>query len=107
MNRDESQVLMHGYLDGELDPASSLTFESHLASCKDCAKEFERYKDLGAAVRNTAEYFTAPQELRTAITAQLRPSPSKAACDLRPARQRGGPLDRRSGRCWWAQSPRC
>jgi anti-sigma factor RsiW len=40
MNCDESQVLLHGYLDGELDPAGSLTFEAHLASCKDCGKEF-------------------------------------------------------------------
>ena len=74
MNRDESQVLLHGYLDGELDPSGSMVFEAHLASCKDCGKEFQRYKDLGAAVRNTAEYFTAPQELRSTIVSQLRPS---------------------------------
>jgi anti-sigma factor RsiW len=78
MNFDESQVLLHGYLDGELDPAGSIAFEAHLASCKDCGKEFALYKDLGAAVRNTAEYFTAPLELRNAIVAQLRPSPGKA-----------------------------
>jgi anti-sigma factor RsiW len=84
MNCDESQVLLHGYLDGELDPTGSLTFEAHLASCKDCGKEFQRYKDLGAAVRNTAEYFTAPQGLRSAIVSQLRPSPGKAA--WRPSR---------------------
>ena len=87
MNCDESQVLMHGYLDGELDSAGSLTFESHLASCKNCGKEFERYTDLGAAVRNTGQYFTAPQELRTAIIAQLRPSPRKVAW-----RPRGSPV---------------
>jgi anti-sigma factor RsiW len=84
MNCDESQVLLHGYLDGELDSSGSMAFEAHLASCKDCVKEFQRYKDLGAAVRNTAEYFTAPQELRSTIVSHLRPSPSKAA--WRPSR---------------------
>jgi anti-sigma factor RsiW len=84
MNCDESQVLLHGYLDGELDSSGSMAFEAHLASCKDCGKEFQRYKDLGAAVRNTAEYFTAPQDLRSMIVSHLRPSPSKAA--WRPSR---------------------
>jgi anti-sigma factor RsiW len=79
MNCDESQVLLHGYLDGELDSSGSMAFEAHLASCKDCRKEFQKYKDLGVAVRNTAEYFTAPQELRSTIVSQLRPSLSKAA----------------------------
>src|SRR5271163_2589303 len=79
MNCNESHVLLHGYLDGELDPSGSLAFEAHLASCKDCGPELQRYKDLGAAVRNTAEYFTAPQDLRSAIVSQLRPSPRKAA----------------------------
>ena len=79
MNCDESQVLLHGYLDGELDPMGSAGFEAHLASCRDCGKEFQRYKDLGAAIRDKAEYFTAPQDLRSAIVSQLRPSPGKAA----------------------------
>jgi anti-sigma factor RsiW len=77
MNCDESHVLLHGYLDGELDPSGSLAFEAHLASCKDCGPALQRYKDLGAAVRNTAEYFTAPPELRDAILSQLRPSPRR------------------------------
>ena len=82
MNCDESRVLLHGYLDEELDPAGSLAFEAHLASCKDCRKELEKYKNLGAAVRNTAEYFTAPQELRNAIVAELRPTRERAARGL-------------------------
>lgn len=84
MNCDESQVLLHGYLDGELDSSGSMMFEAHLASCNDCRKEFQRYEDLGAAVRNTAEYFTAPQDLRSAIISQLRPSRRKEA--WRPGR---------------------
>jgi len=84
MNCEESQVLLHGYLDGELDSSGSIAFEAHLASCKDCSKEFERYKDLGAAIRNTADYFTAPQELRSTIVSQLRPSHPKEA--WRPGR---------------------
>jgi anti-sigma factor RsiW len=79
MNCQESQVLLHGYLDRELDPAGSMALEAHLASCTDCGNEFGRYKDLGAAVRNTAEYFTAPPELRAAIVSQLRLSSTKPA----------------------------
>jgi anti-sigma factor RsiW len=79
MNCEESQVLLHGYLDGELDASGSIAFEAHLASCEGCATEFERYKDLGAVIRNKAEYFTAPEELRTAIVSQLLPSPKNTA----------------------------
>jgi anti-sigma factor RsiW len=78
MNCDESQVLLHGYLDEELDPSSSLAFEAHLASCKSCGKELDKYKDLGATVRNTAEYFTAPEGLRSAIVSQLLPTRKSA-----------------------------
>jgi anti-sigma factor RsiW len=74
MNCEDSQVLLHGYLDRELDPSGSIAFEAHLASCKDCSREFERYKNLGAAIRNSADYFTAPPELRSAIVSHLRPS---------------------------------
>jgi anti-sigma factor RsiW len=84
MNCEESKILLHGYLDGELDPPGSIALEAHLASCKDCRKEFERYKDLGVAIRETAQYFTAPRELRSAIVSQLRPSRRKEA--WRPSR---------------------
>jgi anti-sigma factor RsiW len=79
MNCDESHALLHSYLDGELDSAGSMAFEGHLATCQDCSREFRRYKELGAAVRNTAEYFTAPQALRSALVSQLRPSAKLAA----------------------------
>jgi anti-sigma factor (TIGR02949 family) len=82
MNCDEARALLHGYLDGELDSSGSMAFEAHLASCQDCSKELRRYQDLGAAVRNTAEYFTAPEALRSAIVAQLQPSSTLASWRL-------------------------
>ena len=98
MNCDESRALLHGYLDGELDSSGSMAFEAHLASCQDCSKEFRRYQDLGAAVRNTAEYFTAPQALgmRSFLNYARRPDP-----------QFGDPSDRLNGEFSRGQSPRC
>lgn len=79
MSCDESQGLLHGYLDGELDPSGNMLLEAHFASCEDCRKEFERYKDLGVAIRKTADYFTAPQALRSAIVSELQPARRKEA----------------------------
>jgi len=43
------QLLMSGYLDGELTPEDRARLEQHLASCGGCRKEFDKMKRLVAA----------------------------------------------------------
>jgi predicted anti-sigma-YlaC factor YlaD len=38
--------LMMGYLDDELEDEQKRTFEAHLESCKDCARELEGFRKL-------------------------------------------------------------
>jgi anti-sigma factor RsiW len=72
MNCEESRLLLHGYLDGELDPSRSLEFESHLRGCERCQAEFRKYKTLGSAIRGSGEYFRAPENLRARIISEVR-----------------------------------
>jgi len=46
MSCQETQSLIHGYMDGELDLVRSLEFERHLNGCEVCALAYERHKSL-------------------------------------------------------------
>jgi anti-sigma factor (TIGR02949 family) len=74
MNCEESRLVLHGYLDGELDPSRSLEFETHLQGCERCKTEFGKYKALSSTIRNSAQYFRAPEDLRSRIVSEMRGS---------------------------------
>ena len=74
MNCEESHLLLHGYLDGELDSSRSLEFETHLRGCEQCTAEFGKYKALSSAIRSSGEYFRAPENLRARIISEMRGS---------------------------------
>ncbi|HZJ67129.1 MAG TPA: zf-HC2 domain-containing protein, partial [Kofleriaceae bacterium] len=46
---------LHAYVDGELDESAHSAFETHLASCDDCAAELPRLLALMAALDRAAE----------------------------------------------------
>jgi anti-sigma factor RsiW len=62
----EIERLLDGYLDGELDLARSLDFETHVESCAACAAALERGRALKGAIAR-APYFRAPETLRRKI----------------------------------------
>ena len=51
MPTHEEKKLLMGYLDDELSPDETKKIESHLAECKECAEELERYKKLNDIVQ--------------------------------------------------------
>jgi anti-sigma factor RsiW len=63
-----------GYLDGELDLARTIEMETHLQTCGDCAREFERQKALRATLQRSSLAYPAPAALRERIQSSLRPS---------------------------------
>lgn len=67
----EQESLTNAYLDGELDAAASAQLEAHLKSCDSCRKWIANHRALKTGIREHADYFTAPEALRLAVTNQL------------------------------------
>ncbi|MBI2312508.1 MAG: DsrE family protein [Betaproteobacteria bacterium] len=67
----ETNRLLHGYLDGELDLASALALEDHLRECAACRERFTGQQALRSAVTGKARYHAAPAGLRQALRTRL------------------------------------
>src|SRR5439155_979431 len=64
---EDSALLVHAYLDGELDPANALAFESRMASDPALAAECERVEALRRAMRERLPREPLPPGLRARI----------------------------------------
>jgi anti-sigma factor RsiW len=76
MTCNESEILVHALLDGELDAGHARTLEAHLRHCSACASQLRRYQKLQQAVASAPLHFSAPVSLRRRIETAL-PSPPK------------------------------
>jgi anti-sigma factor RsiW len=84
MSCAETELLIHPYLDDELDPARSLEIEHHLEECPACARAWREQVRLRNALRSMAPYYRAPDSLRRRVERQSsrrapRPAPWLAA----------------------------
>jgi anti-sigma factor RsiW len=75
MSCRETQELIHGYLDNELDLVKSLAFEEHLKDCQACARAYREQQSLRAAITRGDLQFEAP----SALTARVRSAVRQAA----------------------------
>jgi anti-sigma factor RsiW len=82
---DEIRVLLHAYMDGELDAASAFDIERRLAGDRALADEHARLVALRQAMRDCLSRETAPQRLRDAVLGI--PGPSASGAELRPSRR--------------------
>jgi anti-sigma factor RsiW len=73
-----TQVL-DGYLDGELDRATGVEIEQHLAQCPACTAARREREALREAVRAHAPRFSAPASLKQAVQRSLAQPGSSAA----------------------------
>jgi mycothiol system anti-sigma-R factor len=71
MTCEISQALLHGYLDGELDPLRAQEFERHLESCSPCIAQLEEQESLRASLRAAKLYERAPAGLDKKIRRQI------------------------------------
>lgn len=69
MNCQETQQLLHGYVDGELDLMSNLRLEEHLQACPTCAGEYRHQQALKDALSEGSFYFNAPANLHRRVRA--------------------------------------
>lgn len=72
MTCEEAARLIDAYLDGELDAATCLRVEEHLAACPACREKLESRQVLGALVAGEAPRYDASPFLATRIRAALR-----------------------------------
>jgi anti-sigma factor RsiW len=71
LNCQETQTLLHGYLDGELDLVNSLQVEQHLQGCQSCSQEQANNQKLRDALRGGGLYFKAPPSLRKRVQSSV------------------------------------
>jgi anti-sigma factor RsiW len=69
---EDIRLLLHGYLDGELDPVGSTEVERHMKDCPACAKAYENQLALRSAISNASLYAEAPADLRRRIRSAVR-----------------------------------
>ncbi|HZO22621.1 MAG TPA: anti-sigma factor [Steroidobacteraceae bacterium] len=81
----DKALLLHGFLDGELDAANSVACEAHVRECPECSAELERLRALQDQVR-TAVRLEAPEHLRRKITAALKVAQDRSAASARRSR---------------------
>jgi anti-sigma factor RsiW len=67
----ETQTLVHGYFDGELDLMTCLEIEQHLEACPACAQAHASLQAIRAAVQNSSLYFQSPSGLAKQIQSSL------------------------------------
>jgi anti-sigma factor RsiW len=69
---EDARSLIHAYIDGELDLATSLAVEAHLKGCNACTHEQESLGALRAAFSNGTLYYDAPSKLERRVRAAVR-----------------------------------
>jgi anti-sigma factor RsiW len=78
MTCDETQILLHALMDGELDAGHAREVEEHIAGCAACAAELAAYREMSQAIATADRRYTAPLALRRRIEASL-PQPQTQA----------------------------
>jgi anti-sigma factor RsiW len=72
MNHDEAAQLLGPYRDGELDLATCVKLEEHLAGCPSCHQKLVGEQALADLIQSEAPRFAASRFLKTRIQAMLR-----------------------------------
>jgi len=71
MDCKEFNVMLCGYVDGELDALATARMEAHVQTCAACQQRLREQMDLRAALKTATPYFKAPASLRQRIHAEL------------------------------------
>jgi len=72
MNCQDSNKLLHAYLDKELDIVNTLEFEAHVASCKHCSLVLKNERNLQEGLRDALQYYQLPEGLEDKILSGLK-----------------------------------
>ncbi|HTV85735.1 MAG TPA: anti-sigma factor [Dyella sp.] len=75
---NDARLLLHAYLDDELDAAQSVAVTRHMHGCPACAASYADYARLHKALAQPALYRRAPDALRARWTAPGSPAAGNA-----------------------------
>ena len=84
---DDAGLLLHAYLDDELDAADSAAMARHLSECAACKARYETYAIMQKALSEPTLYRRAPDALRAQWTTPPAPSTPSTVTPL-PVRRR-------------------
>jgi anti-sigma factor RsiW len=88
LNCRETQTLVHGYVDGELDLVKCLEIEQHLQECPECARDLASLQSIRTAIKNSDLYSRTPPD----IAKRIRSSVRRARTENRGSRLRARPV---------------
>src|SRR5688500_5234173 len=71
MTPETARVLLHAYIDGELDAASTIELEAQIAASPALRQEWARLSALQSAVQTHATRFDAPPRLSNGVFVAL------------------------------------
>jgi anti-sigma factor RsiW len=71
MNCEQTQLLLHPYLDGELDVVQSLDVVEHLRQCAACEESRARVQGLSRLIARSELRLTAPPALKERVQSAL------------------------------------
>jgi anti-sigma factor RsiW len=67
MTPETARVLLHAYIDGELDAASTVELESHLSTSPPLRQELARLSALQSALQSRATRYSCPPTLNARL----------------------------------------
>src|SRR5512133_399667 len=88
MDCEQTRKFIDGYVDAEIDTATTVAVGEHLAGCADCRREAQRVETLVTLIRHAAPYHKAPASFVDKVS---------RLGDHAPARE-----PTRVTRSWWA-----
>ena len=82
MKCDESEVLLHALIDGELDAGHARDVEAHVAGCPGCGEKLTAFRSMHEVMSAAPLKETAPAHLRNRIEA-LMATPASRVVSIR------------------------
>ena len=79
MNCEDTHVLLHALIDGELDAGHAREVEAHIASCAGCAERLREFREFRNAMAPAGLRYHAPAKLRARIEGKLPTAPAAVA----------------------------
>jgi anti-sigma factor RsiW len=71
MNCEETSVLLHALIDGELDAGHAREVEAHIAACPECAARYREFQEFRIVMTPSSLRHAAPPSLRSRIEGKL------------------------------------